>query len=74
MSEMSILDRTGDIKIVWDPHRLDEVASAKAAFEAAKKKKMVAYSVSESGEADEIIRDFDPNAEKIIMRPAMVGG
>lgn len=77
MAELAIIDRTGDTKLLWDPSRPDEVATAEAAFNTAKAKGMVAYRVDpETGAAKtgEVIRTFDAQAEKIIMRPAMVGG
>ena len=68
------LDKTGDTKVVWDYKDDDSVAAAKATFDALKKKGHIAYSVKKDGSAGEVIREFDPKAEKIIMSPPMVGG
>ena len=72
---LSIADATGDTRIMWDPKNKDEVATAKAAFDAAKKKGMLAYSVDpESADKGEVIREFDPKAGKIIMTKPLAGG
>jgi hypothetical protein len=72
---LSIADPTGDTRIMWDPRSKDEVATAKAAFDAAKKKGMLAYAVDpESADKGEVIREFDPQAGKIIMSRPLAGG
>jgi hypothetical protein len=72
---LCVMDTTGDTRLMWDPSRPDEVATARAAFDAAKARGMVAYRVAESGErTPETIRDFDPTAAKIILAPALAGG
>ena len=64
----------GDLKIMWDPDDDDQTELAKKNFIAAKKKKMVAYSVKKDGTKGKIISEFDPEAEAIIMAPPLVGG
>lgn len=73
---LSITDASGDTRIMWDPRNRDEVATAKAAFDAAKSKGMLAYSVDEkTGESSgRVIREFDKKAGKIIMVRQLVGG
>lgn len=72
---MIVMDASGDTRIMWDAERPNEVAMAKAAFDDALSKGYLAYSVSETGERqNEIVRTFDPTAEKLIMAPAMRGG
>ena len=72
---LSIADPTGDTRIMWDPRSKDEVSTAKAAFDAAKKKGMLAYTVDpESADKGEVIQKFDPQAGKIIMSRALQGG
>lgn len=75
-NSLHIPDETGDTRIMWDPRDRDEVSAAKAAFDAAKKKGMIAYSVDANGEANtgEVIREFDPQAGKIIMARQTAGG
>lgn len=72
---LSITDASGDTRIMWDPRNKDEVATAEAAFNAAKEKGMLAYSVdTETGGQGEVIRKFDKKAGKIIMVRQLVGG
>ena len=72
---LSITDATGDTRIMWDPRDADEVATARKAFDEAKKKGMLAYSVDPTdGSKGEVIRAFDPQAGKIIMARQTVGG
>jgi hypothetical protein len=75
-NSLHITDATGDTRIMWDPRNRDEVATAKAAFDAAKSKGMLAYSVDpDSGESTgTVIREFDKKAGKIIMVRQTQGG
>ena len=72
--ELTIMDRTGDTKIIWDSGKPDEVAAAKKSYDDLKKKGYMAYAVKKNGEKGELIHDFDEEAEKIILAPRMVGG
>jgi hypothetical protein len=74
MSEMSVLDKNGDTKHIWDPKNEDETASAKLIFDTLKKKGHVAYSVDDDGDKTEIITKFDPKLGRMILAPPMVGG
>jgi hypothetical protein len=74
MSMMHVMDRSGDTKIIWDPDNEDEVANARRTFDDLRKKGYVAYNVAPRGAKGEVIREFDPAAEKLIMAPPMVGG
>jgi beta-lactam-binding protein with PASTA domain len=74
MGTLQAMDLTGDTKLIWDATKQDEVDAAKELFKKLKKKKYLAYSVDEKGKKDEIINDFDPELEKIIMIPPIVGG
>lgn len=74
MSELRVMDRTGDTKLIWDAGNQDEVDAAKATFERLKGKRYLAYAVKKNGEKGTVIQEFDPDAEKIIMAPQMVGG
>jgi len=69
--EMSI---EGDVKKLWDKNNQDEVDDAERSFDELKAKGYIAYKVKKSGKKGSIIRDFDPDAEKIILSPPMAGG
>jgi hypothetical protein len=73
---LHITDASGDTRIMWNPRDKDEVAAAKAAFDAAKGRGMLAYSVDpESGDSTgEVIREFDKKHGKIIMVRQTAGG
>ena len=74
MGTLRVMDQRGDTKIIWDPTKQDEVDVAKETFTKLKKKGYVAYGVKKGGEKGEIVQEFDPQAEKIILAPRMVGG
>lgn len=69
-----VLDRTGDTEHRWNRRNQAEVEIARTVFNSAKAKGHAAYKINADGEAGEVIREFDPNAEKIIFRAPMVGG
>lgn len=73
---LHITDATGDTRLMWDPRNADEVATARAAFDAAKGRGMMAYAVDAlSGErTGEVIRTFDETQGKIIMVRQLQGG
>jgi hypothetical protein len=65
----------GDLKIMWDRTKPDEVAAAKATFDSLIKKGYAAFAVKDNdGNKGDKIKDFDPNAERIIMVGPMAGG
>lgn len=74
IGEMAVMDRTGDTKTVWDSDNAAEVEIARETFEKFKKKGYAAFSVTKKGDKDEQIHKFDPEAEKIIFVPPIVGG
>jgi hypothetical protein len=74
MGEIAILDHTGDTKIIWSKHNADEVDVARNTFDKLKGKGYAAFSVNKKGDQGEQVRTFDPDAERLIMVPQMVGG
>ncbi len=74
MGELRELGPQGDTKIIWDADKEAEVKVAKNAFGKLKKKGYFAYAVKRKGGKGEIVREFDPDAEKIIMALPMQGG
>lgn len=75
MGVMAVMDRqAGDLKVVWDADNEDEVQAAREQFDSLTGKGYMAYTVAARGRKGEQIRTFDPDAEKIILAPAMRGG
>lgn len=74
MSELRIMDGSGDTKIIWDSDQPEEVKVARETFKKLRKKGYNAYSVRRLGEKGEVVTEFDPDAEKIILAPPMSGG
>jgi len=75
MNTMHVLDQTGDTKIIWDRRNPEEVGAARATFNRLRQdNRYMAYKVQPGGDKGEIITEFDPEAEKIILAPPMVGG
>ncbi len=73
-STLIVLDHTGDTRLMWDKKAKPEVKAAKEMFDAMKEKGYLAYTVNKDGSPGEVINEFDPKAEKIIMSPQLVGG
>ncbi|HEX4715287.1 MAG TPA: hypothetical protein VH164_10200 [Ktedonobacteraceae bacterium] len=69
-----ILDRTGDTRHTWDRRSEDEVQVIRDLFERMIAKGYQAWSVTRKGDKDQRITEFDPQAEKVIFAPALVGG
>lgn len=69
--------QAGDTTIRWNANDPEEVALAKRAYDAYKKKHPGALTYrtdrNEKKEAS-VIKEFDPNAEVIVMVEQMVGG
>lgn len=68
------MDLSGDSKIYWDRGKMGEVAAAEKSFDTLKEKGYVAFRLNSDGSTGEQIREFDPNAERIVMRPPLAGG
>jgi hypothetical protein len=71
---MRVIDRTGDTKVIWSDDNPDEVENARRTFNDLRKKGYTAYAVGAKGAKGEVVREFDPSAEKLILAPALVGG
>jgi hypothetical protein len=76
---LTIPDPSGAKVITWDPADDEEVRKAVGAFRAALKSGMTAHSLHAGGVAADgtmgtVIRDFEPDATEIVMRPQLVGG
>ncbi len=66
--------RAGDTRLIWDASQPAEVEAVKSMFDRLIRKHYNAYSVKADGEKGEMIHEFDPRAEKIILAPAIAGG
>lgn len=75
LSAISVMDSTGDTKLIWDRNNADEVENARRTFADLKKKGHAAFRVTGTdGAKGEQLHEFDPNAERMIMVPQMRGG
>ncbi len=64
----------GDTKLIWDAGNQDEVDNARETFKRLQGRGYAAYAVKKDGEKGKVVTEFDPEAEKIIMAPAVRGG
>lgn len=74
MGELAMLNATGDTKLYWSAGNTDEVANARRTFNDLRAKGHLAYKLSEDGTKGEMLLEFDPMAQRIILAPAMKGG
>jgi hypothetical protein len=74
MGELATMDGSGDTKVIWDYTKPAEVDVARSTFNELKKKGYLAYKVRGDGSQGEVIREFDPMAQSIILSPQMQGG
>lgn len=72
--EMSIMDPTGHTTHGWDPCVEAEVDEARAMFTRMTDKGYRAFHVTDDGEQARPMRDFDPDAEKMLLIPQLKGG
>lgn len=72
--EMSILDASGDTKVIWDSQRPDEVDAARATFDALRAKGYSAFEVRDDGEPGGRLDEFDKVSGRLIMVPSLQGG
>jgi hypothetical protein len=72
---MAVINESGDKKTIWDRNNATEVEAARNEFDFFKGKGYMAYKVEgKEGRRGEVLREFDPAAERIIFAPAMQGG
>jgi hypothetical protein len=73
--EMTVMDHTGDYKIIWDSDKPDEVDQARKTFNDLKAKGYAAFKVTgKDGTKGEQTKTFDSHEERLIMVPAVAGG
>lgn len=73
-STLFIQDKTGDTRIEWNKDNPTEVELARKNFDEHKAKRYLAYKTRSDGSKGTLLRDFDPEAERIVMSPQLVGG
>ncbi len=73
-STMFVMDENGDTRLQWNRKNPEEVDAARARFNQLKHRGYLAYKVDASGRQGEVLDAFDPNEQRIIMAPQMVGG
>lgn len=72
---MHTLCHKGDVPLMWNANERDDVEFARKAFDDAKKQGYVAYrSEGKDGHRGEVLRRFDPKAERIILVKQHQGG
>lgn len=64
----------GDTRLTWNRDNADEVETARTVFNNLRGRGYDAYAVLVNGRPGEIITEFNPQAEKMIMAPRMRGG
>jgi hypothetical protein len=75
MSEMMVLDHSGDTRIIWDSESAAETKAAREHFESLMAKQYLAFRAEgKDGLKGDQIKKFDPSAERLILVPRMVGG
>lgn len=74
-STLFVMDKNeGDQRLQWNRKNDEQVNQARARFDELKARGYTAYKVDANGRRGEVINEFDPNAQRIIMHPQMVGG
>lgn len=73
---MSMLTGHGDVRKIWNAANADEVEDARRTWNhLVKEKKYMAFRVNpEDNTKGEQIREFDPQAGKLILVPPVAGG
>ena len=71
---MATMNSSGDLKTLWSSDKPAEVDAARAQFQSMKIKGYMAYRVNRKGDKGEVMDKFDPEAEIIILAPALQGG
>lgn len=74
MSELMVLDQSGDTRLQWDHRNHDQVEAAKKRFAELKKKGYASFRVNKNGSQGEQIDAFNPLDDRVVMLPPLVGG
>lgn len=71
---LEVMDRSGDTKHTWNSDDANEVAAAKATFEALEKKGFRIFALGADDARGRRMKEFDPSAERLIAIPQLSGG
>ena len=71
--KLSMMDSSGDKETTWNPDDPDEVAAAKAIFDAVRKRGYLVYS-QPAGASGVALGQFDPSVENMVAVPPIVAG
>jgi hypothetical protein len=71
--KLSVMDSSGDKEVRWHPDSPDEVAAAKAIFDAVRKRGYMVYS-QPAGGSGVALGQFDADVETMIAVPPIVAG
>ena len=74
MSELRIMGKVGDTKVIYDKNNEDEVEAARDQFETLLEKGFTAFKVDKDGGKGRKVTKFDPKEERYILVPKIVGG
>lgn len=71
---MQIMDPTGHTEITWNPEDADEVRMAREMFESMRERGHSIFRINPNGNRGARVTTFDPEAEKLLVVPQLVGG
>lgn len=75
MGTMHMMSNKGDEEVTWDKDDPESVMAARKKFlEFLAERKGYAARMGPGGTKGEMITDFDPEAERLVLMPMIVGG
>lgn len=75
MGEMSVLNSSGDSKVIWDPDSEDEIEAAQCQFDILLDKGFKIFKVGKDAEkTGGALKKFPAGSGKLIAIPKIVGG
>jgi hypothetical protein len=74
MIEVEVMDKSGHTRHIWDSDKPEEVEAARTLYNSLTGRGYRAFRVAKNGEEGERMSSFDPDAEKMILVPALQGG
>ena len=74
MGKISVLNKRGDLSLTWDAANPRQVARGKRFFDKLFGLNYIAFVPAAGSESGAMTREFDPNANSIVMTRPIVGG